>query len=35
MKYVKEKLIRQMRNSTLELDLNYELQYMGVKTDTK
>ena len=34
-KYVKEKLIRQMRNSTLGLDLNYELQYMGVKTDTK
>ena len=31
--YVTDKLIRQMRNSTLELDLNYELQYMGVKTN--
>ena len=29
--YVTEKLIRQMGNSTLELDLNYELQYMGEK----
>ena len=29
--YVTDKLIRQMRNSTLELDLNYELQYMGEK----
>ena len=29
--YVIDKLIRQMRNSTLELDLNYELQYIGEK----